>query len=263
MRRPAGGLGLLGVVLLLAACGDAAAGADDATDTDGDGAELAGRTFVSTEDVGIPGGGPLNLHFTDDGRLLATAGCNSANGPVELSGGRLVGADLGLTELGCEPEVMASDAWLTDLLAAEPAWELADDATLVLTAGDLVVSLTDRDVLEPPVDLTGRRWDVDGLTDGETASSVPVGIAPFLRIDGDALTGHTGCNEINGIVTVDGDTLTVADLVTTEVACDGAAAYVEDVVLAALDGEVRFSITSNRLSLEAPSGSGLQAVSAG
>ncbi|RIQ19500.1 META domain-containing protein [Jiangella rhizosphaerae] len=262
MRRPAGGLGLLGVLLLLAACGDSAAGADGADGTaSGAGAALAGRTFLSTDDVGIPGGGPLNLQFTDDGRLLASAGCNSANGPVDLSGGRLVAADLALTEMGCEPEVMAADAWLTDLLGAEPAWELADDATLVLTAGELVVSLTDRDVLQPPVELTGRQWDVDGLTDGETASSVPVGVAAFLRIDGDALTGHTGCNELTGTVTIDGDTLTVRDLVTTDVACDGAAGYVEDVVLEALAGDVRFSITGNRLSLEAPSGFGLEAVS--
>lgn len=258
MRRPAGALCLLGVLMLLAACGDSAAGTDGG---DGGGNELTGRTFVSTEDVGIPGGGPLDLTFTDDGRLLATAGCNSANGPVELSGGRLV-SDLGLTEMGCEPAVMASDEWLVELLAAEPAWELADDV-LVLTAGDQTVSLTDRDVLEPPVELTGRQWDIDGLTDGATASSVPVGVTPFLRIDGDALTGHTGCNAIDGTVTIDGDTLTVADLGTTDMACNGATGYVEDVVLAALDGAVRFSITADRLSLEAPSGFGVQAVSAG
>ncbi|PZF84437.1 META domain-containing protein [Jiangella anatolica] len=258
MRRPAGRLGLLGVVLLLGACGDAAAG-------DGDGASsaLAGRTFRSTEDVGIPGGGPLNLQFTDDGRLVATAGCNSANGPVDLSDGRLGGAgDLGMTEMGCPPEVMESDGWLMDLLGAEPSWELSGDGTLVLTADELVVSLIDRDVLEPPAELTGRRWDVDGLTDGQTASSVPVGITAFLRIDGDALTGHTGCNELSGTVAVDGDTLTVTGLTVTDAACDAAAGYVQQTVLAALDGEVRYSITSNRLSLEAPSGFGLQAMTA-
>lgn len=260
MRRPADGLGLLGVLLLLAACGDAAPGGNGAAATGG--GELAGRDFVSTEDAGIPGGGPLTLQFTEDGRLVASAGCNSVNGPVELAGGRIVASDLPMTGMGCEPEVMASDAWLTGLLAAEPAWELADDATLVLTADGVVVSLTDRDVLEPPVELTGRRWDVDGLTDGETASSVPAGVAAFLRIDGDTLTGHTGCNDFGGTVTVDGDSLTVTGLTATLMACDGAAADVEAVVLATLEGEIRFAITGNRLSLEAPGGSGLQAVSA-
>lgn len=264
MRRPAGGLGLLGVLLLLTACGDAAAGgAGDDAGTGDAGAELAGRTFVSTADVGIPGGGPLTLTFTDDGRLLASAGCNSTNGPVELAGGRIVVADLGMTAMGCEPDVMASDAWVADLLAGEPSWERDGDATLVLTAGELVISLTDRDVLDPPVELAGRRWDVDGLVDGETASSVPAGVTAFLRIDGDALFGHTGCNELSGAVTVDGDTLTVSDLVTTDMACDGAAGYVEDVVLAALEGTVRFSIAGDRLSLQAPGGYGLQAASAG
>ncbi|SDT67186.1 META domain-containing protein [Jiangella sp. DSM 45060] len=261
MRRPAAGLGLLGVLLTLAACGDTAAG--EAEGDPGEGAALFGRTFVSTENIGIPGGGPLTLTFTDDGRLLATAGCNSTNGPVELAGGRIAGADLGMTAMGCEPDVMASDAWVSELLAAEPAWELGDDGVLVLTADDRGVALTDRDVLDPPVELTGRQWDVEGLSDGQTASSVPVGVTAFLRIDGDVLSGSTGCNDVSGAVMIDGDALTVTDLAITEAACEGAAQYVEGVVLAALDGAVRFAITSDRLTLEAPSGFGLHAVAAG
>ncbi|WP_053206439.1 META domain-containing protein [Jiangella muralis] len=261
MRRPAAGLGLLGVLLTPAACGDTATG--DAAGGSGAGAALAGRTFVSTENVGIPGGGPLTLTFTDDGRLLATAGCNSTNGPVELAGGRITAADLGMTAMGCEPEVMASDEWVGELLAAEPAWELGDDGVLVLTADDRGVSLTDRDVLDPPVELTGRQWNVDGLSDGQTASSVPVGVTAFLHIDGDVLSGNTGCNDLSGTVMIDGDALTVTDLAMTELACEGAAQYVQGVVLAALDGDVRVAITSDRLTLEAPSGFGLQAVAAG
>ncbi|WP_116947671.1 META domain-containing protein [Jiangella endophytica] len=258
MRRPAGGFGLLGVLLVLAACGDAAAGAagDDA------GAELTGRTFVSTGDAGIPGGGPLTLTFTDDGRLLAAAGCNSTNGPVELARGRIVAADLAMTAMGCESDAMASDEWVTGLLSAEPSWELDGDL-LVLTAGERVVSLTDRDVLDPPVGLTGRRWDVDGLSDGEVASSVPAGVTAYLRIDGDVLTAFTGCNELTGTVTVEGDTFTVAGPAVTLAACDDdAVRQVEGAVLAVLAGPVRFSITGDRLALEAPSGHGLQAVSA-
>lgn len=270
MGRPAGILPLLGVLLLLAACGDTASG-DDGGDggsggsgVAGGGSELAGRTFVSTGDVGIPGGGPLTFQFTDDGRLLATAGCNSTNGPVRLDGGRIgVGDGLAMTEMGCPGERMQSDQWLSDLLATEPAWELADDATFVLTAGELVVSMTDLEVLEPPVELTGRQWDVDGLSDGQTASSMPAGFAAHLRIDGDALTGHTGCNELSGTATVDGDTITFAGIVVTDAACPPGADYVQDTMLAVLDGEVRFSITGSRLSLESSSGFGLQAVSAG
>jgi heat shock protein HslJ len=270
MRRPAALLPLLGVVLLLARCGDTAAGDDGDDDggggagTGGDaGAALAGRTFVSTEDVGIPGGGPLNVQFTGDGRLLASAGCNSANGPVSLDGGRLgTGGGLAMTEMGCPGERMGADQWLSDLLAAEPTWELADETTFVLTAGELVVSMTDLDVLEPPVELTGRQWDVDGLSDGEVASSMPAGLAANLRFDNGTFTGFTGCNQVSGTATVDGDTIAFADLVVSQAGCTTGAGYAQSILLGVLEGEARFSITGDRLSLESPSGFGLRAVSA-
>lgn len=267
--RPAAGTAVLGVLLLLAACGDTAAGDDGGSSATaggagGDAAGLAGRTFISTEDVGIPGGGPLSFQFMDDGRLLASAGCNTANGSVTLDGGVIdTGGGLAMTEMGCEGERMDSDQWLADLLAGRPSWELAHDATFVLTAGELVVSMTDRDVLEPPVSLTGRRWDVDGLTDGEVASSMPAGFAAHLSIGDDGtLTGHTGCNELSGTATVDGDTVTFADLAVSDAACAPGADYVQETVLAVLAGEARFSITGNRLSLGAADGHGLQAVAA-
>jgi heat shock protein HslJ len=263
MRRPAVVLPLLGVALLLAGCGDTAAG-DDGDGSGDAGADLAGRTFVSTEDVGIPGGGPLNFQFTEDGRLLASAGCNSANGPVSLDGGRLgTGGGLAMTEIGCPGERMAADQWLGVLLTAEPTWELTDESTFVLTAGELVVSMTDLDVLEPPVELTGRQWNVDGLSDGQTASSMPAGFSAHLRFDDGTVSGFTGCNDVSGTATVDGDTIAFADLVVSDAACEGGAAYVQDIVLAVLEGEARFSITGDRLSLETAGGFGLQAVSAG
>lgn len=258
MARSIGaGLAGIAVLVLLAACGEA----DGVSAAPGpSSSSLAGRTFLSTEDVGIPGGGPLEFRFTDDGRLLATAGCNSTNGPVQLDDGRLVSTDLAMTEMGCEPEVMASDQWLGDLLAAEPEWELSDDdGTLVLTAGELVVTMVDRDVLQPPAELGGTRWEINTLIDGELASSMPAGTAAFLVIEGDTISGNAGCNDFSGSVAVDGDTLTFGEITTTDKSCGPDVTQVEEIVHAVLGGEVQFSIDGQQLSLTAESGHGLQA----
>jgi heat shock protein HslJ len=84
------------------------------------------------------------LDFTDDDRLVAHAGCNTMSGSVRLTDGRLRADELAITDMACEPEMMAADAWMSDLLLAEPEWELRDDGTLVLTADEHVVTLVER-----------------------------------------------------------------------------------------------------------------------
>jgi heat shock protein HslJ len=57
---------------------------------------------------------------------------------------------------------------------------------------------------------------------------------------------------------VDGDTLTVTPGMRTLMACGDDIMRVEHAVQSVLDGEVRFSITADRLTLTHPSGKGIQ-----
>lgn len=246
---------VLGVVslVLMTGCGN---GTGEAAPG---GSALAGRAFVSTGDVGVPGGGPLSFEFTDDGRLLASAGCNTLNAPVDLAGGRLTSTELAMTAMGCEPEVMASDQWLIDLISAEPDWDLPDPDTLVLAAGELTVTLVDRDIVEPPAELIGQRWDIDTVTEAELASSLPAGVEAHLVIDDGAVMGYTGCHEFVGTAEVTGQTIAFSGIGEAPGPCDPEADRADVAVRAVLDGETTYSISGRRLTLTAPNGQGLQA----
>jgi heat shock protein HslJ len=116
--------------------------------------ELKGRTFLSTAVTErgaprpMPAGLRVTLWFTADGRLVAGAGCNSIQGPVELSGGQISMLEMRMTEMWCGDDLLAQDQWLASLLKARPSWQLSGPH-LRVSAGQAVIELTDRRVLDP------------------------------------------------------------------------------------------------------------------
>jgi heat shock protein HslJ len=123
--------------ITLAACGsDAATRTSTAGIEDGEAADLAGRTFVSTDVRGhdLVEDTSVELSFETD-RLSASAGCNTLTGPASWDDGTLaINADsLATTMMACEPELQAQDDWVTGFLISSPALEL-DGSTL--TIGD-------------------------------------------------------------------------------------------------------------------------------
>ncbi|MCC3313395.1 META domain-containing protein [Nocardia africana] len=87
----------------------------------------------------MPGDGPLRLTFTE-GRLSATAGCNTLMGSADLSGNTLRTGPLASTRMACAGDRAGADDWATSLLQASPAWSL-DGATLTLKTADRAVTL--------------------------------------------------------------------------------------------------------------------------
>ena len=141
MRRL--GPALLVAAFGLTACGGDAGGPDDAGPSDFD-----GRTFVATsltaggQPHALVDGTELRLTF-DDKHLGLIAGCNRLSGKYELDGERLDVTQMVGTDMGCSQPLMDQDAWLADVLAGNPRVRLVDD-DLTLTAGDVVIKLTDR-----------------------------------------------------------------------------------------------------------------------
>ncbi len=209
---------------------------------------LAGRSFVSGavtrngKDSPLVPGSELTLAFDGKG-FSAHAGCNSMSAAARLRDGRLVLDDDGMavTEMACDAPLMDQDEWFAAFMTAGPRVSLSGD-TLVLAAGDAVIRFTDRRIARPDAPLRGTTWVLDGVIDGDTASSVPVGVTSTLRIDGDRLFLETGCNGGGADVSVGDDRLRVGALVLTRAACSDARGSVEAAVLEVLRGEVRYRI---------------------
>lgn len=234
--------------LLLSACG---------TLTGAGGPAVEGRTFLSTgvtEDGSareLADGSRITLAFAD-GRLRATAGCNTMSGAYSLDGDTLEAEPLATTEMGCAADLMDQDSWLADLLTSGPTAVLDGDE-LTLTAGATVVSLLDRVVADPDRPLVGTVWRVDSLVSGETVASTPGGAEASMtfREDG-TVEVMAGCNRGRG-TWVEGDgTVTVSELALTRMACPGDGDELERSVLEVLEaGELQVQITAGSLRLTA------------
>lgn len=218
-----------------------------------DSADLQGRTFLGTAVEGhelVPDSG-LTLEFGPDG-VSGTGGCNRlVAAPWSLEGHVLVvTGPLGMTEMACEPAaLMDQDTWLADLLTARPTVAV-DGATLTLTSGNVVLTLTDREVADPDRELEGTAWELESLVTADAVSTVPLGVTtPTLTIEAGRLAAHLGCNRGMGEVTVGDGTLEIAALATTRMACEGDAGDVERHLTKVLDGTVEFAIEADQLTL--------------
>jgi heat shock protein HslJ len=223
---------------------------------------LKGRSFLSTsvsEDgraKALAASTRVRFQFTDDGRLIADAGCNSMQAPVSTDGGKLAVKDLAVTDMGCDAPRHAQDTWLAAVLQQKPTWKL-DANRLNVTAGKTSLVLQDKAVTQPELPLDGTKWTVESLINGETASH-PVGAEKaHLTISGERVTGSTGCNDLQGIVSRTGDKLTFGELAITRRACTGDAGTLEKAILTVLQGQLTFTIKANQLSLRGTGGTGL------
>lgn len=236
------------LVLGLAACGE---GTDVAA-----GGPLTGRTFLSESVAGhdLVAGTQLRVDFRED-EVSVTAGCNSLFGNLRIEGDRLFVEDMGGTEMGCDPERHDQDVWITELLGSGPSFELDGDR-LRLTAGDVVVTLLDREVADPDRPLDGTTWVLDGLIEGDAVSSVPVAAETTLVFDGGRVAVRS-CNQGSAPVSVEGDELEIGALAMTRMACEDDRMDVESHVTAVLDGRITYAIEATRLTLTHPDGKGL------
>jgi heat shock protein HslJ len=199
----------------------------------------------------------VELSFSENGYVTASAGCNILSGPVEVEQGRIMVGDLTSTEMACSTELEAQDEWLARVLAADPAYVL-HDSRLQLETDGAVVRLVDREVAEPDRPLEGTVWQLDGIVDGDAVSSVPPGSGATLVFgDGTVQIRVENCNQGSGDVEIGESEIEVGVLRMTLRACEQDPAEVEAAVTGVLDGRIGYEIDADVLTLTHPSGPGL------
>ncbi|WP_090048100.1 META domain-containing protein [Lentzea fradiae] len=238
---------LVVVALLVAGCGGGA------------GAGVVGGVFHSTSvtERGAPralvDGTRVELSFTDDGRVIARAGCNQMQAPVSLGGGKIEAGELSMTMIGCpDPRLHEQDEWLSKFLGASPSWR-KDGANLVVADDSTEIVLAP----EVPASLEGGKWTADTLISGDTAGSVPGGVVATLEFRDGGVEVSAGCNSGSARYRTDGSAITFEELVLTDKACGPDEMAVEKAVTEALQGRSEFKVDGQRLRLTAASGSGV------
>ena len=241
--------GSLLVVAVLAAGAGCSASAPD----------LAGREFVShtvaAPDPNLPlvVGTQVRMRFTAT-ELSFSAGCNSMGGAYRFENGtRLVLGNIFTTEMACDPDRHAQDAWLTTLLGSGPTIRLIGD-TLAIEQGSTQFLLEDREVVEPDAELVGPSWTVESILSGDTVSSAPADSVAVLSFNDDGtLDVDAGCNGGSGTWSAVAGGIEVGPLMLSKMACTRGPAQLESAVLGVLEagGTINAAIDGQLLTLQA------------
>lgn len=118
----------------------------------------------------------------------------------------------------------------------------------------LLSLLTGCAVLSGEDSLNGTQWILSGI-DGAAPLA---GQLPTLAFEDGGVRGSSGCNTFGGSYDVRGESLTISDLMATEMAClEPERMEQESAYFAILADVTSFSLSDGRLVLSAPDGRGL------
>ena len=124
----------------------------------------------------------------------------------------------------------------------------------MLSTGSTTISLLDKESAEPDLALDGTKWKLTTAVTGQAASHQAGFEKVWLTLNGERVTGSTGCNEFQGMVARATGKVTFGELATTRRACAGDAATVESLVLKGLKGELTYQIDGSTLQLRSAAG---------
>lgn len=210
------------VLALLGACGDDSANEPNSTPAptpvpSGDDGHARGLWTLTSGhgpsgEIVIAPGTEITLEIAD-GKASGSGGCNTYGGPVAISGEDFHAGGFAVTEIGCPPEIAEPEqAYLEAVGEADTILVRRKRMTLAGPDTELVFRRV------PPIDtkpLTGTTWILDGLVEGQTASSTVSSAKParLALADDGTFEGTTGCRSFSGTWRASGDVIEITELV--------------------------------------------------
>jgi heat shock protein HslJ len=150
--------------------------------------------------------------------------------------------------MACEPARNAQEQAFTLALTGATNWQIAEDGGLEIRGRSDMVAKAAADVpagsdavASPAAGLPGTSWALAAIGD------TPVGdVVPTLAFGADGTaSGSGGCNTYNGTYAIDGATISFGPLISTKMACEGAANTTEQAYLNALQGASSWTIDAD------------------
>lgn len=229
---------------LLVACGSEAAapGAGDAPKGD----------YLSD---GLPDpfgeGDSLRVTF-GDGEISFQATCNTMSGTAELEDDVLVVSSVGGTEMGCPGAGHEQDEWLVDFFTSRPAIERLDSG-FELRGEAGTVRFLRPEAVDQDVRLQSVLWELTGIEqiadDAVSMTPVRAGSSASLDVTGNRFVLETGCNTASATVVWGEADVEITEMLVTQRGCPADRIDQERLQLAALDGDLTWSVDGDQLRL--------------
>lgn len=210
---------------------------------------------VDGEDIPLLDSHPVTITF-EGNEVSGTASCNGYGGTFDLNGSSISISDLAMTEMACSPEeTMEAEATFSEAITRVDTVSL--DETLTLS-GDSIEMVFE--MLEPVPDdeLTGTRWLLDGLIQGDTVSTPTTGSQAFIELfsDGSA-TGDTGCRPFSGEYVIEGAEVHMTELAADGHECEPDFADQDNLFFSVVGDGFRVEIEGSKLTIRSRGGEGL------
>jgi heat shock protein HslJ len=206
----------------------------------------------------VAGSVPL-VTFDRAGRVSGSVGCNQFSADYTVRGTQLTIGPAVSTMMYCSfpAGVMDQEQRVLELLPLTAGYAVAGSTLTLLDRAGAPIMTFNR-VAEPVnAPLVGTTWRLAGFSDNATArSALANSNATVVFGAGGRLSGTTGCNDLAGPYTTNGNAISIGPLAVTERACaDPALTAQEQDLLDALDVAASYGITGDRLVMTDSSGS--------
>ncbi len=192
----------------------------------------------------------------DSGELNGSAGCNSYFGRYGVNNMEIGITEVGSTLMACADEaLMQQETAYLNVLREVASYRVQEDQLELLNADDEVILTFG--VLEP-APLVGTVWLMTGYADqqGGVVSALPEPQVTAVFHEDQQLAGFAGCNSYNAVYEAEDDSLSIAMVVSTLVACENPEGVMEQeqAYLGVLESVATYEIRADTLQLKAEDG---------